>query len=118
MAVSGIDNTIKIFSPDNRAQHDAAAGINISRFSNDSSGYSSGQHQRNGRHGARREEQEVHGLASRKRMQDQYTITSRNDAERQGGMRDAFITVRPDGNVARLRTVQIPFTVWLGLFTS
>jgi DDB1- and CUL4-associated factor 6 len=33
------------------------------------------------------------GLASRKRMQDQYHILSKNDAEREGGMRDAFITV-------------------------
>lgn len=118
LAVSGIDHTVKIFSPDGRAQQDAAAGVNLSRSLNDSSGYTSTLHPRRARRAVRREEQGVEGLSSRKRMHDQYKIISQNDAERQGGMRDAFITVRPNGDVARVRRVPVSFTTWLSWFTG
>ena len=34
-----------------------------------------------------------HGLASRKRMQENYQITTQNDVDRRGGMQEAYITV-------------------------
>ena len=103
LAVSGIDHTIKIFSPDNRARQDAEDGVNISQSSNDSSGYRSAQG--------------LQGLSSRKRMEDQYTITNYNDADRRGGMRmgGLLIPVGPNGGIGR---VQVPFTTWLSWFTS
>ncbi|KAK4694769.1 hypothetical protein P7C71_g2869, partial [Lecanoromycetidae sp. Uapishka_2] len=91
LAVSGIDHTIKIFSPDHRAQADAQAGINISSATHGSSGHSSISGRRRARHGSDSEPQ-PEGLASRKRMQQSYQIVSQNDVQRQGGMRDAFIT--------------------------
>lgn len=91
IAVSGIDHTIKIFSPDGHAQEDARLGINgtIPRGSSGSSSIS-GRHRR-ARPTAPNNES-VQGLSSRKRMHESYQITSQNDAERQGGMRDAHIT--------------------------
>lgn len=97
LAVSGIDDTIKIFSPDGRAQDDATNGINISQSSNDSSGYVSST-------------QGVQGLSSRKRMQDQYSITNHNDMIRHGGIRvmESFFPVCP--SAGSIGTVQIYFT--------
>lgn len=97
LAVSGIDNTIKIFSPDTQAQADARAGINIGSTSNDSSGYNStSQRRRRARddaaNGSESGSTNRQGLTSRKCMEESYQITSQNDSERQGGMRDAFIT--------------------------
>nr|KMM70291.1 WD repeat-containing protein [Coccidioides posadasii RMSCC 3488] len=86
LAVSGIDNTIKIFSPDARAQHDASVGINIAdpdAQANIVAGNPAG---------GNRTERSALGLRSRKRMQDSYQITSQNDVNRQGGMNEAFIT--------------------------
>ena len=54
------------------------------------------------------------GLASRKRMHDSYQIVSQNDVERQGGIQDAFITVR--GPSFPLRTSAMEFTAWLRLW--
>lgn len=93
LAVSGIDSTIKIFSPDARAQEAARLGI---KKDDDN------------------EEQEP--LESRKRMQDNYSIMSQNDALRRGGNRDAFITVSPDGPRFALRTIGISFAEWLTWF--
>ncbi|EDN08255.1 conserved hypothetical protein [Histoplasma mississippiense (nom. inval.)] len=93
LAVSGIDRTIKIFSPDTRAQHNARLGINIAdpdAHANIVSGSHVGGNQ-TGRHEL--------GLKSRKRMQDSYQIMSQNDINRQGGMNEAFIT---RGMLARL----------------
>ncbi|KKZ62209.1 hypothetical protein EMCG_03347 [[Emmonsia] crescens] len=93
LAVSGIDRTIKIFSPDVRAQHNARLGINIAdpdAQANIVSGNHVGGNQ-TGRHEL--------GLKSRKRMQDSYQIMSQNDINRQGGMNEAFIT---RGMLARL----------------
>ncbi|KAI9876852.1 MAG: hypothetical protein M1830_005462 [Pleopsidium flavum] len=100
IAVSGIDHTIKIFSPDARAQDDARAGVNIADHG--SSGASSLSSGRTRFHGRRpHADPEQAGLASRKRMHQSYQITSQNDVERQGGIRDAYIT---RGMLAQLAT--------------
>lgn len=116
LAVSGIDHTIKIFSSDHRAQADAQAGINISSATHGSSGYSSISGRRRARAGPDDEPPQQEGLASRKRMQQSYQIISQNDVQRQGGMRDAFITVSADGPSVRMRTVEIGFAEWIGWF--
>ncbi|KAK5732962.1 hypothetical protein LTR17_010095 [Elasticomyces elasticus] len=111
LAVSGIDHTIKIFSPDGRARERARLGDGVS--AHDASQFSSIAFPRRltGRRRtttttttsepavapAMEEEDEEyvapHGLASRKRMQDAYRITSRNDVDRQGGNQESYITV-------------------------
>lgn len=116
LAVSGIDHTIKIFSPDVRSQKDARNGINLGTSSSNSAGHSSimlGRRRRPPtREATTTNEPSTDGteledendndngtgscsgvLASRKRMQDSYRIVSQNDVERQEGMQDAFITV-------------------------
>ncbi|KAI9798332.1 MAG: hypothetical protein M1825_005381 [Sarcosagium campestre] len=132
LAVSGIDHTIKIFSPDARLQADARAGINLSTRGN--SGYSTldiGRRVRLGRprqsspssqtqaRSAAGEDDDNNndeddeddfalgegGLESRRRMHQSYQITSQNDVERRGGMRDAYITVR-------LPRVRVGFGEW------
>ena len=75
IAASGIDSTIKIYSPDQRAQEDAHRGINV--LDPDNPTVSA-----------------VGGLRSCKRLDDSYRILSQNDVDRQGGMSDAFVTVR------------------------
>lgn len=80
IAASGIDNTIKIFSPDQRAQDDARQGINI--LDPDNPANTLGRHVEG-----------VSGLQSRKRMSDSYRIINQNDVDRQGGLSEAFITV-------------------------
>lgn len=80
IAASGIDNTIKIFSPDRHAQDQARRGINILDPENPANMLGSAV-------------RNLGGLESRKRMQDSYRIMSQNDVERRGGMSDAFITV-------------------------
>ncbi|WEW58768.1 hypothetical protein PRK78_004236 [Emydomyces testavorans] len=86
IAVSGIENTIKIFSPDARAQHDAKVGINIADPDAQANIVAGNPP------GGNRTERNALGLRSRKRMQDSYQIMSQNDVERQGGMNEAFIT--------------------------
>jgi nuclear receptor interaction protein len=49
-------------------------------------------------------------------MQQSYEIVSQNDVERQGGMQDAFITVRADGPFERMRRVEVGFAEWIGWF--
>ena len=51
-------------------------------------------------------------------MQQSYQIISQNDVQRQGGMRDAYITVRADGPFVRLRmqVVTMDFADWLRLY--
>ena len=112
LAVSGIDHTIKIFSPDHRAQHDAANGINISSTTNGSSGYSSlsYRHRRSNPDEESQPRNEQGGLRSRKRIDQQYQITSQNDAQRQGGMRDAYITV---SHLSLVRTMPMAFADWI-----
>lgn len=123
MAVSGIDHTIKIFSPDSRAREAARLGRGIE--AHDASDFSSlawpprmgrrrntrrsSSHteangatsepafaQRNQDDDENDDDEEYvapAGLASRKRMHDSYQITQQNDVERQGGNQDAFISV-------------------------
>lgn len=111
LAVSGIDHTIKIFSPDARAQDDARAGINIANQG--SSGISSLGHRRTRFHGRRpHADADQPGLASRKRMHQSHQITSQNDVERQGGNRDAYITVRGRWPPR----IAVDFAEWLGWF--
>ncbi|KAL4872689.1 hypothetical protein BDV12DRAFT_124781 [Aspergillus spectabilis] len=76
IATSGIDDTIKIFSPDQRAQEDARKGINILDPNNPANTLGQG----------------FGGLRSSKCMHDSYRIMSENDVQRQGGMSDAFVT--------------------------
>ncbi|MCJ1478512.1 hypothetical protein MMC13_007192 [Lambiella insularis] len=128
LAVSGIDHTIKIFSPDRQSQEDARNGVNLGISATRSTGHSSlfirsprldrpipistdadGETTTDPPNGSeaplslsghrtidsdqKTKSRKNGGLASRKRMQDSYQIVSQNDVERQGGMRDAFITV-------------------------
>ncbi|KAI9931557.1 hypothetical protein ASPWEDRAFT_169598 [Aspergillus wentii DTO 134E9] len=79
IAASGIDNTIKIFSPDQHAQENARRGINILDPDNPANTLGRGA-------------AVIGGLKSRKRIQDSYKIMSQNDVDRQGGMSEAFIT--------------------------
>ena len=112
MAVSGIDYTIKIFSPDRYAQDNAEKGTNISsNGSNASPGdslFSMGTRRNFSEEQPTRNDNQ--GLTSRKRMHQSYQILAQNDAQRQGGMRDAFITVGP---FPRMRTVGIIFAEWV-----
>ena len=123
MAVSGIDYSIKIFSPDNRAQENAEKGIDIgSKESSDKGFGNSGLpygRQRHRRHHhdneanddiAASSHNENQGLASRKRMAQSYQILAQNDVSRQGGRRDAFFTVGP---FPRVQTVGIRFSEWI-----
>ncbi|EPS28092.1 hypothetical protein PDE_03038 [Penicillium oxalicum 114-2] len=85
LAVSGIDNTIKIFSPDRHAQDLARRGINI--LDPDSAANCvtpANLATLNPRHPG--------GLESRKRIHNSYRIMSQNDVDRRGGMSEAFIT--------------------------
>lgn len=80
IAASGIDSTIKIFSPDRNAQDDARNGVNILDPDNPSNAF--GQNNSS-----------IGGLVSRKRVHESYRIMSQNDVERRGGMSEAHITV-------------------------
>ncbi|KAI9370366.1 hypothetical protein BJX61DRAFT_535693 [Aspergillus egyptiacus] len=77
IAASGIDDTIKIFSPDQRAQEQARQGINILDPNSPANTLGPGSGS---------------GLKSCKCMHDSYRIMSDNDVQRQGGMSDAFVT--------------------------
>lgn len=125
LAVSGIDHTVKIFSPDGRARHNARRGKGM--CNTDASGFSSLRMGGRNPAGAGRrpqpprddgdtgmsanavwrvdtgassdEDGEVmiapNGLTSRRRMHQEYQITSQNDVDRRGaeGARGgAFIT--------------------------
>ncbi|PWY86960.1 WD40 repeat-like protein [Aspergillus heteromorphus CBS 117.55] len=81
IAASGIDNTIKIFSPDRRAQDDARRGVNILDPDNPANALGLGPNV-----------SAIGGLGSRKRLHDSYRIMSQNDVDRQGGMSEAYIT--------------------------
>lgn len=112
LAVSGIDNTVKIFSPDHHARENAEKGVQVNATAEDSlPGYAllpfPGRHETCENSSTPNENS---GLKSRKRMHLEYQITSQNDVQRQGGMRDTFVTVGPS---PRLRTVGIQFSEWL-----
>jgi nuclear receptor interaction protein len=116
LAVSGIDHTIKVFSPDSRAREAARLGRGVEAV--DSSTFSSiswMRRRRQNRQAGATSEPAVDagaeernaaddenyvapgGLASRKRMHLEYQITSQNDVERQGGNQETFITVSKSG---------------------
>jgi DDB1- and CUL4-associated factor 6 len=117
LAVSGIDNTVKIFSADARARRDAALGVSVkaaddSRFS--FIGLRNNRRRQSSRTPARRpsdrKERSTHendddddygsadekvaedGLESRKRMAQEYHITSENDMNRRTGMHSTYIS--------------------------
>ncbi|KAI4742493.1 WD40 repeat-like protein [Aureobasidium sp. EXF-12298] len=111
LATSGIDHTIKIFSPDARAREAARLGSGVGAV--DSSNFSSiswMRRRRQNRQAGATSEPAVDagaearnaadddeyvapgGLTSRKRMHLEYQITSQNDVERQGGNQETFIT--------------------------
>ncbi|KXT04418.1 hypothetical protein AC578_3604 [Pseudocercospora eumusae] len=116
LAVSGIDHTIKIFSPDARARQIARLGQGIS--AHDASSFSSiAWPMRIGRRTQRHRASNVettsepavpaeqqreidddddfvapNGLSSRKRMHDAYRIMQSNNMEREGGNQQAAIT--------------------------
>ena len=106
LAVSGIDHSIKIFSPDANAQWKARKGVGV--HSADSGAFSSlafGRRRRAQRPSASSppprdpsasddEDDEVagDGLRSRKALHNLYKITSKNDMDRKGGHEDALIT--------------------------
>ncbi|GIC94213.1 WD repeat-containing protein [Aspergillus udagawae] len=79
IAASGIDSTIKIFSPDRHAQEDARRGMHI--LDPDSPANTLGANVAG-----------IGGLKSCKRIHDSYRIMSQNDVDRQGGMSEAYIT--------------------------
>lgn len=114
MAVSGIDHTIKIFSPDIRDQSNARRGIGVQ--SADTNDFSSLNFTRRRRPSRPEPEVEVaadealsdseaeyaaNGLRSRKRMHQAYQITSKNDMDRKGGRDDYFISQAVFAQLAR-----------------
>lgn len=112
LAVSGIDHTIKIFSPDARARYNARNGIGIrpadpATFSSLGFGRSRRRHVPSAptsepaapRKTADKSDDEdaeskiaPNGLPSKKRMHLEYQITNQNDIDRKGGNREALIT--------------------------
>jgi nuclear receptor interaction protein len=137
LAVSGIDHTIKIFSPDARAREAARLGRGIE--AHDASGFSSlawpprygGR--RRPRHSSSSATSEPavsrtdhdneeddndnddyvspSGLASRRRLHQSYEITQQNDVERMGGNQDAFITVSSE-TILTLPDFRSPLHAW------
>lgn len=51
-------------------------------------------------------------------MHQKDQITDQNDKQREGGIRDAVITVRADGPFMRMRTVQVGFAEWVSWFVN
>ncbi|KAJ4357324.1 uncharacterized protein N0V89_001899 [Didymosphaeria variabile] len=109
MAVSGIDHTIKIFSPDANAQRNARKGIGVHSADRGLSSLGFGRSRRRTRRPSATSPPAVprdpslsdddddddvaeNGLKSRRAMHEQYQITSQNDMDRKGGREDAFIT--------------------------
>lgn len=105
MAVSGIDHTIKIFSPDANEQRNARKGLGVQSVDPGLSSLGFGRRRRPQRSATtsplprdpslsddENDEVAANGLRSRKAMHEQYQITSQNDMDRKGGREDAFIT--------------------------
>ncbi|KAI4929288.1 uncharacterized protein J4E92_004952 [Alternaria infectoria] len=115
MAVSGIDHTIKIFSPDAQLQRNARKGVGV--HSSDPAAFSSLNFGRRRRNRAAEPEAEIEpavdapsdsddevapgGLSSRRRMHQAYQITSQNDMDRKGGRDDYFISQAVFAQLAR-----------------
>jgi nuclear receptor interaction protein len=101
MAVSGIDQTIKIFSPDVNDQWKARKAFGVHSADPGHSSLSFGRARRTMSTPPPRdsvdsdtEDDEVaaDGLRSRKALHNMYKIMSKNDMDRKGGRDDAFIT--------------------------
>ncbi len=132
LAVSGIDHTIKIFSPDQRAQENARNGVNIcDQGSSGSSSLRYGGLRFAPRRGQDTEAPNVAdqtgeaqngegqntsaqanrpGLQSRKRIEQRDLITQQNNVERMGGVNEAYITVSAP-------RIGVDFAEWLGWFS-
>ncbi|KAF1974432.1 WD40 repeat-like protein [Bimuria novae-zelandiae CBS 107.79] len=110
MAVSGIDHTVKIFSPDAAAQRNARKGIGVQSADRGLSSLGFGRRRRARRPSATSpsetpgdpslsddEDDEVaeNGIKSRKAMHEHYQITSQNDMDRKGG--ESFFIIRALG---------------------
>ncbi|KAF1948333.1 WD40 repeat-like protein [Byssothecium circinans] len=107
MAVSGIDHTIKVFSPDANDQRNARKGIGVHSADPGFSSIHLIRRRRRQREQTAEptpstgdpalsddEDNEVegNGLRSRRAMHRAYEITSENDMNRKGGDEEAFIT--------------------------
>ncbi|KAJ5574464.1 hypothetical protein N7450_008363 [Penicillium hetheringtonii] len=79
LAASGIDNTIKIFSPDRHAHEQARQGIDILDPDNPANVLNTNA-------------SNIGGLRSCKRIHDSYRIMNQNDVDRRGGMDEAYLT--------------------------
>ena len=113
MAVSGIDHSIKIFSPDTRLQRNARKGIGVQ--CSDPNSFSSlnwgrrrqvpapvPEHEPTGEALSDSDEEVAeNGLRSRKRMHLSYQIMSKNDMDRRGGREDYFISQAVFAQLAR-----------------
>lgn len=109
IAASGIDSTVKIFSPDARLQDEAKKGINIANPSDDAAALHSSLGSRGPRSRRRPHlassssppegASSPAGLTSKKAMHKCSEITSQNDLARRDGQGDAYIT---RGMLARL----------------
>ena len=106
LAASGIDNTIKIFSPDARARAAAKSGLNIGSQPSDLEAQAEEAHYRGSGDPER-------ALSSKKCLDDSYRIMSQNDVRRQGGMRDAYVTVGPSVLFTTLERTPISFADWV-----
>ncbi len=117
MAVSGIDHSIKIFSPDSRLQRNARKGIGVQ--CSDPGSFSSITWDRRRTRAPVSEpepkgeavsdsddEVAANGLRSRKRMHLSYQITSKNDMDRRGGREDYFISQAVFAQLARQIALQ------------
>ncbi|KIW13847.1 hypothetical protein PV08_06627 [Exophiala spinifera] len=111
LAVSGIDSTVKIFGlgGDSRERYNAAQGIDVANpgGGEHSSLRFGGRRRRRRRMGYGGDDEDSGdddddeengtsangGLASRRAMQHEYTITSQNDAARRQGAGETFVTV-------------------------
>jgi DDB1- and CUL4-associated factor 6 len=100
IAASGIDSTVKIFSPDARLQEDAKNGIDIANPSDAAPTHSSlrvgGLRRRPNQPADNPTVSSPRGLTSKKAMHKAYEIMSQNDVSRREGIGEAYITVSDD----------------------
>jgi DDB1- and CUL4-associated factor 6 len=97
IAASGIDSTVKIFSPDARLQEDAKKGIDVANPFDAVPTHSSlrvgGPRRRPTQPADNATATPPRGLTSRKAMHKSYEITTQNDVSRREGIGEAYITV-------------------------
>ena len=110
LAVSGIDNTIKIFSADGHARENAENGIDVHSSASRRAHSSSLSPRARARRHENADARGPDGLSSKKRLHDSYAIMSQNDVHRQGGLQEAYITV---GLFPRITTHPLSFAEWI-----